>query len=326
MDPRHAPVLLTECLDWLAPSADDVVVDATVGRGGHALELARRARTLVGVDRDAGSLAFARERIAQELPTADVHLEHASFVELPARLRSRGLRANALLADLGFSSAQMDDPARGFSFQADGPLDMRLDPTAPTTAADFVNRSSETELAEVIRRLGEEPLARAIARNVVRAREGAPIESTAELAGLVVEAYGRRARSSRLHPATRTFMALRIAVNDELGALERLLDLVTRGATECARGTGGDGQPWLARGARIAIIAFHSLEDRIVKHAFAALEREGLATRLTRKPVTAGADEIAGNPRARSAKLRVVRLVDGSDGRETASEWSPRLD
>jgi 16S rRNA (cytosine1402-N4)-methyltransferase len=222
---------------------------------------------------------------------------------MPATLCAAGIRADILLADLGFSSQQMDDPARGFTFREDAPLDMRYDRTSGATAAQLLSDLTEADLADVIFRYGEEPLARKIARIVVREREKRPILTTAELVAAVREAYGARARTSRIHPATRTFMALRIAVNDELGALEALLDSVVRGA-EDARANGG----WMTGGARVGIISFHSLEDRLVKRTFATLEKRGLAKRLTKKPVTARAQEVHANPRARSAKLRVVRL------------------
>jgi 16S rRNA (cytosine1402-N4)-methyltransferase len=201
----------------------------------------------------------------------------------------------------------MDDPERGMSFRADGPLDMRFDPAASTTAADLLATLTERELADLIFEYGEEPLARKIARKLAQSRERMPIQTTAELARLVLEAYGTRARSSRMHPATRTFMALRIAVNDELGSLRTLLDAIESGAN--AAGGGG----WLNVGARVGIISFHSLEDRMVKRAFAGLAKRGLVTALTRKPVTAGAQEVQANARSRSAKLRAVR-IDGPHG------------
>ncbi|MFM9144136.1 MAG: 16S rRNA (cytosine(1402)-N(4))-methyltransferase [Phycisphaerales bacterium] len=229
-----------------------------------------------------------------------------------------GWAANAVLADLGFASTQMDDPLRGFSFQSDGPLDMRLDPTQGETAADLVARLPEAELADAIYQLGEDPFARRIARTLVERRTRAPLATTADLAAAVVAAYGPRARQSRMHPATRTFMALRILVNDELRALDHLLSAVERGARAVsapgAATAGATPAPatWLRPGARIAIIAFHSLEDRRVKHAFADWERAGLGTRLTRKPVGADESEIRANPRARSAKLRAFQIATES--------------
>jgi len=225
-----------------------------------------------------------------------------NFVRVPHHLRRLGLRADAVLADLGFSSQQVSDPQRGLSFSADGPLDMRLDPQGPTTARELLATLPEPDLAELLHLYGEDPLARRIARKIVQARDREPIVSTEQLAALVVEAYGWRARRSRMHPATRTFMALRIAVNEELTALGALLDNIAD------EGTGSPETGWLAAGARIAIISFHSLEDRLVKRTFAGLEDRGAAERLTRRPIIAGEDEVAANPRARSAKLRAVRL------------------
>ncbi len=297
----HIPVLLEETLALLAPRAGEVAVDLTAGGGGHSLALAGAVGPggqVIGFDVDPAALRAAARRLrAAGRPFEPVR---ANFVCAPEHLVQLGLRADAVLGDLGFSSLQIDDPRRGFSFAADGPLDMRYDPDGPVSAEDLLATLSEPELAEVIASGGEDPLARKIARKLVQTRQREPIRSTAQLARLVREAYGARARSSRMHPATRTFMALRIAVNDELTALGALLDDVRRAAR---------GDTWLNPGARVAIISFHSLEDRLVKRAFADLARSGLARILTKRPVTAGPDEVAANPRARSAKLRAVRLA-----------------
>ncbi len=293
-------------LALLAPRPGEVAVDLTLGGGGHAALLAAAigpAGTIVGFDLDEGSLGAARERLGG---TARLELVHASFVAAPHALAQRGLRADVVLADLGFSSVQMDDPQRGFSFQDEGPLDMRFDRTAPVTAADLLARLGERDLADMIFRLGEDPFARRIARGIAGARRREAIRTTTQLAQIVRQAYGPRARLSRMHPATRTFMALRIAVNAEIEALETFLGQVLSGG-------------WLNPGARIAVISFHSLEDRLVKHAFAACEQRGLGRRLTRRPVTASPEEIAANPRARSAKLRAVVI-------ETEGEHAPRLE
>ena len=315
----HVPVLAGPVMRLLAPGPGQTALDLTAGRGGHAELLARAVgpdgRVLL-VDRDPANLAFARERLAA-LPRdarPSVEARHASFgaiERLAAGLGAGptlGWAADAVLADLGFASTQMDDPARGFSFQSEGPLDMRLDPTQGETAADLVARLPEAELADAIYQLGEDPFARRIARTLVERRTRAPIATTADLAVAVVSAYGPRARQSRMHPATRTFMALRILVNDELRALDHLLSSLERGARAVAQGSAC----WLRPGARIAIIAFHSLEDRRVKHAFADWERAGLGTRLTRKPVEADESEIRANPRARSAKLRGFQIASES--------------
>jgi len=301
----HKPVLLAQVLELLQPGPGETVADLTVGRAGHSEELGRDLGPdgrLVVFDLDDGNINDARDRL-DALP-CPVHAYAESFVHAPRRLVELGLPADVVLADLGFSSTQMDDPARGLSFMAEGPLDMRLDRRAPTTAADLLATLPEADLADLIFQYGEEPLSRKIARKLAQTQRHDPILTTTRLAELVVEAYGARARQSRMHPATRTFMALRIAVNGELDALNGLLEAVARAAT----GSGTDA--WLARGARVGIISFHSLEDRLVKRAFAELARRGAATVLTKKPVTADDSEIAANPRARSAKLRVVR-IDG---------------
>lgn len=310
-DPGHEPVLAAEVDALCAPKTGECAVDLTAGRGGHACLLAARigpAGTLALVDLDPENLAFAADRVRLERRRCDqepprILTFRGSFVDAPHRLEREGIRADVVLADLGYASVHVDDPARGFSLQVDGPLDMRYDAAAGSTrptAADLVARLPESELADVIFHLGEEPYARRIARKIAAARACAPITRTSELARLVLDAYGARAKTSRMHPATRTFMALRIAVNEELDALDALLALIRRGAV--------DPVGWLAPGARIGIIAFHSLEDRPVKRSFAGLVKEGLATALTRKPVQAGEEERRRNPRSRSARLRVIRL------------------
>lgn len=308
-------------MELLDPRPGETVIDCTAGRGGHAVECARRVGPggrVVLFDVDAENLSYAARRLAEEAGCTP-SVVHSSFAAVAERLCGQGgemvVKADVVLADLGFSSTQMDDPGRGFSFMADGPLDMRLDPTSGVTAAELLRSLPESELAELLYRVGEEPLARRIARKVVELRGREPIESTAQLARLVREAYGPRAHRSRLHPATRTFMALRIAVNDELGALQGLLHAIRSGAESAVRGTGDDrsatgrSPSWLQPGARIGIISFHSLEDRLVKHSFAELARAGLVEILTRKPVVSSDDESAENPRARSAKLRVLRVA-----------------
>ncbi|MHC4785060.1 MAG: 16S rRNA (cytosine(1402)-N(4))-methyltransferase RsmH [Planctomycetota bacterium] len=303
----HAPVLLAETLRMLDPRPGGIAVDLTAGRGGHSVALAWAVGPqglVIGFDLDPQDLAFAGRRVEEAGGRFEPVCE--SFVRAPQHLAAAGVRADAVLADLGFSSRQMDDPGRGFSFAADGPLDMRYDPRNPVTAEKLLASLSEPELADLIHRYGEDPYARKIARKLAQVRQGEPIRSTARLAGLVREAYGPRARRSRVHPATRTFMALRIAVNDELTALSALLEHVREAAAR-TRELG-----WLLPGARVAVISFHSLEDRLVKRAFTGLVSDGLATRLTKRPLTPGAEEMADNPRCRSAKLRAVRLSDGN--------------
>ena len=301
--PRHIPVLLEEVTRAVDPQPGDVVVDCTVGLGGHSAALARAlgpAGRIIGFDLDPENLDAATGALSDAGPRFTPI--HDTFVRVPEHLARLNLQADIVLADLGFSSSQMDDPQRGFSLLADGPLDMRLDPNGPVTAADLVNTLSERELADVIFRYGEEPLARVIARKVEQARTRSPIRMTAQLAQVVREAYGRRAHASRMHPATRTFMALRIAVNDEIGALEALLDSIARAAERVGE------RGWLKPGARVAVISFHSLEDRLVKRAFADLIKRQIATGLTKKPLTATEREQHENPRSRSAKLRAIRF------------------
>lgn len=300
-------MLLEEIHGLLAPQRGQIYVDLTAGRGGHASELGRAVGPdgrIVLFDLDLGNLAYASDRVRSATGLEPLSI-HGSFVSAGRELEARGLRADLVLADLGFASTQVDDPERGLSFMRDGPLDMRLDPSAGMTAAEFVASASERDLAEVIERFGEEPLARRIASKIAAARRVAPINTTAQLADLVRESYGSRAHASRMHPATKTFQALRIAVNDEMGALGALLDSIRR-AAERTR----DGRPsWLAPRARIAIIGFHSLEDRMVKQAFADMRRSGLASELASGALVSSERECAANPRARSAKLRAV-MVD----------------
>ncbi|MBM4099910.1 MAG: 16S rRNA (cytosine(1402)-N(4))-methyltransferase RsmH [Planctomycetes bacterium] len=307
----HLPVLLDTVLRQLAPAAGETAIDLTAGRGGHAEAMARAVgptgRILL-CDLDAENLAFAADRV-RTAAGAVPHLHHGTFALADRATAALGWRADCALADLGFASTQMDDPARGFSFQADAPLDMRLDASRGETAAELLARLPERELADSIFRLGEDPFARRIARVVADRRLREPIRTTQQLAVAVVAAYGAKARQSRMHPATRTFMALRILVNDELGALRGLLSAMEQGARAAVAGAPG----WLAPGARLGIISFHSLEDREVKHAMAAWEADGLGERLTRKPAEPSDAEVAGNRRARSAKFRAFRLARAAD-------------
>ncbi len=307
----HIPVLPEEVLTLLAPRAGDTILDCTAGLGGHAAALAAAASAggapakVVLTDLDPGNLARAAERVRAAPGSPTVHAIHASFVEAPRRMNELGLRADVLLADLGFSSNQMAEPVRGFSFSADGPLDMRLNPRSPITAAELVNTLTERELAGLLSEHGEEPHARSIARNVVRRRADGPILTTGQFASIVRDAVPARERfGGGIDPATRSFQALRIAVNDELGNLAALLTSIQQAARRIA----ADEPAFLRSGARVGIIGFHSLEDRPVKQAFAALVEKGLAQHVTRKAVQAGEAEIASNPRARSAKFRVVRI------------------
>jgi 16S rRNA (cytosine1402-N4)-methyltransferase len=287
-EPGHVPVLAGDTLRLLDPQPGETWVDCTTGGGGHARLIAERlggTGRLIALDQDPTMLALAGRRLAG-LP---VELVHANFDQLAEVLRGRGVeKADGVLADVGFSSDQVNDPARGLSFKTDGPLDMRLDPTAGSTAADLVNTLSEAALADVLYEYGEERKSRWVAKRVVERRRTKKFETTADLADVVRRCVPR---SGNIDPATRTFQALRIAVNDELGSLDRLLAMLPA---------------VLKPGGRAGIISFHSLEDRRVKHAF---RTEGVWRVLTKKPVEASDAEVAANPRARSAKLRAAVRV-----------------
>ncbi len=295
------PVLLGEVVAALAPCADSTYVDCTAGLGGHAAEIASRmgAGQVVLIDADPTMLARAEARVREAAPGCTVVARRGNFAEAERLVDALGLKADMVLADLGFCSAQMDEGERGFSFMRDGPLDMRLDPGLSTSAADLVNTLPERELASIFRDFGEEPRASQVARKIVGARSESPILTTVRLAELIRAIVPRS--PAGIDPATRVFQALRIAVNDELGVLDALLSSVARGAS---------GGGWLAPGARVGIISFHSLEDRPVKTALGELVRRGLAEAAGARLVEAGEDERRRNPRARSAKLRAVRLGD----------------
>lgn len=311
--PDHTPVLLERTLELLDPGPGQTWLDLTAGLGGHSAAAAPRLAPggrVILVDLDPGNLALAEARVRATAPSGvEVIAWAANFSAAPDRLRALGWRADAALADLGFASSQVDNPARGLSFTRDGPLDMRLDPHGPITAAELIATVPEAELARLIREYGDERFAGRIARRIVERRAERPIDRTADLAEIIKRAVpppsggskGRR-HGPRIHPATRTFQALRIAVNDELGSLERLLEHLRRPLE------------WLNPGARVGLIAFHSLEDRPIKHALAGLAESGIAERLTRKPAVAEDAEVAANPRSRSAKLRAIRVIAGVAG------------
>jgi 16S rRNA (cytosine1402-N4)-methyltransferase len=294
MDAAHEPVMLAETTALLEPSRGGLFVDCTVGLGGHARALLNDgASRLIGLDRDTDALRIAQAALA---PWGDrVELVHSDYRELRAVLESRSIDGiDGGLADLGVSSMQLDGEGRGFSFRRDEPLDMRMDRTAGPTAADLLADVDEEELANVIYQYGEERFSRRIARRIVEARGTAPIATTGQLAGIVRRAVPRKGYQ-RIDPATRTFQALRIWVNRELDGLDAFLI---------------DASRVLRAGARLAVITFHSLEDRIVKHVFRALAAGGNAVRvLTRKPVVPREEELARNPRARSAKLRAIERL-----------------
>jgi 16S rRNA (cytosine1402-N4)-methyltransferase len=289
MGSLHLPVLVNEVVSWLAPRDGSVLVDGTIGGGGHAVALARRVGSsgrVIGLDRDPAMLALA-ESAVRGLP---VTLVHAAYRELRRVLDELGIeRIDGVLLDLGLSSDQLAWEERGFSFSAEGPLDMRYDPDSRgPTAADLVNRLSAEELARLFLEFGEERFSRRLARRIVETRQGGVIRTTRQLADLVRRNVPGRSRHGPIDPATRVFQALRIAVNNELDQLDAALAVIPEVLTP---------------GGRAAVISFHSLEDRRVKWAFKTNPR---LTVLTKKPLTATAQEVTVNPRARSAKLRVA--------------------
>lgn len=302
---HHVTVLAQEAVDALAPAVGRVLVDATLGGGGHSELMLKAGATVWGIDQDPVARRAARRRLAAY--GERLHILAGNFRNAAELLREQGVTSvDGLLADIGISSPQVDCPERGFSFLAEGPLDMRMNPETPVSAADIVNSASETELADILWQYGEERASRAIARRIVQQREQAPITTTTQLAGLIAAVLPRKGKQ---HPATRSFQALRIAVNDELGALDALLT---------------SGLSLLKSGGRFAVITFHSLEDRAVKRFFERVTKpeidrpewpaprpnpEYAARPVFKRPVVAGAEELKRNPRARSAKLRVIEKL-----------------
>jgi 16S rRNA (cytosine1402-N4)-methyltransferase len=311
----HKPVLLNETIQALQPKSSSIYIDGTVGAGGHAAAILKASAPdgqLFGLDQDESALAVAKRQLVEF--GNRVHLLHSNFDRLSQVAQQHQIPpASGVLLDLGVSSMQLDQPERGFSFQVDGPLDMRMDPTTGQPATDLVNHLPEDELANLIYQYGEESRSRRIARAIVKAR---PIERTQELADIISKAVrskprksGQRRGKSKIHPATRTFQALRIAVNDELGALERVLPQAIE---------------LLEPGGRLAVISFHSLEDRIVKQFFKQESQDCICPPeqpvctcrhkatihiITKRPIKPSLAEIDENPKARSAKLRVVELI-----------------
>ena len=296
MNGDHVPVLLAEVLELLAPRAGERVLDGTVGGGGHAralLEQVSPGGRLIGLDRDASALQRAAGLLPVGQPDRCV-LRQANYVDFAGVLDELGERTvDVALLDLGVSSFQLDQAERGFSFQQDGPLDMRMDASGGPTAADLVNELAEEDLADIFYKYGEERFSRRIAARIVQARRQEPITSTGQLARLVLSARPGKARGQwqRIHPATRVFQSLRIYLNRELESLETFCRTIA---------------DRLSPGGRLGIISFHSLEDRIVKQSFKQSASDGVFERVTRKPVTATDEERQRNARSRSAKLRVV--------------------
>lgn len=321
MSEIHTPVLLQEIITMLVPRKPGLLVDVTLGLGGHSSGLLKACPecTLLGLDRDSQALELAEKRL-RELPNPK-HLVQAPFDQLPKILAADGFsQPIVILADLGCSSLQLDSAERGFSFSFDGPLDMRMGSEGPT-AADFVNTKEPEELLQILWNYGEERKARAIVRAITQRRREIPFERSGELASLVARVSGPRG-AAKIHPATRTFQALRIAVNDELGQLERFLAPAISA---------------LAPGGRLAVISFHSLEDRIVKHTFRRLEGKehhgpgpmpepgdinATIRVLTRKPIRPTEEETRSNPRARSARLRVAEKLTRADFADSETLFS----
>lgn len=322
---QHVPVMLEEVITFLQPGPGGQYIDGTVGGGGHSEAILARSGPdgrVLGIDADPNALARVRERLAPSIEHGRLVLVHGSFAELARIANAAGfVSVQGILLDLGFSSDQMNDAQRGFAFSVDGPLDMRFDQSQPESAADLINNASEQELADIFWRYGEETRSRQIARRIVQARTREPIMRTAQLAALA--SRGVRYKPGAIHPATRVFQALRIAVNHELDRLEailpQMLDVLSKGGDQENTVSGGGG--------RMVIIAFHSLEDRIVKEFMRRESRDcicpphtpvcicGHKARirlLTSKPVIPTEQEISVNPRARSAKLRAAEILVGS--------------
>lgn len=330
MQTRHVPVMLEEVLKYLQPEPGGHYIDGTLGGGGHTAAILERSAPdgkVLGIDTDAQALERVRARLPQMVEEGRLVLVHGNFAELARLANEAGfVSVQGVLLDLGFSSDQMERAERGFSFSAEGPLDMRLDQSQALTAADLVNTLSEQELADIFWRYGEEHRSRQIARRIVREREKGAIRTTAQLAALA--AAGVPYKYGAIHPATRVFQALRIAVNRELEQLETVLpqalDVLTASAERAGERESEGGEQ---RAGRLVVISFHSLEDRLVKEFMRREARDcicppgtpvcvcGHKARLrllTRKPVMPSAEEVLANPRARSAKLRAAEIVVGS--------------
>ena len=294
----HVPVMLEEVLDYLKLSPGQIIMDATLGTGGHSEQILKRilpGGRLIGIDRDENSLAISKERLFEFKD--NIEFVHANFADLDLVLVNLGIeKIDGIVFDLGISSYQLHDAQRGFSFQEEGPLDMRLDKSSYICAYDLVNNLNENEISQMLWNFGQERWHNRIAHLLVQERRNEPICTTKQLANLVMRAIPHRYRRSyyRIHPATRTFQAVRIAVNRELEILENTI----KKAVDV-----------LKKQARICVISFHSLEDRAIKHTFRALKAEGLIDLVTAKPLTPGFSEIEMNPSSRSSKFRVAERI-----------------
>ncbi len=288
----HSPVLVREILDGAYVPEGAIIVDGTLGLGGHALSFVSTYPSVAayyGCDLDVSALALAKEKLSTYPCVHYIETNYSSAADI---LKSQGVRAaDTILLDLGVSSMQLDAPERGFSFRFDAPLNMRLDGKSSDTAGEYINTVSEEELVEVLRELGEESYATRIASFIVENRAIKPIETTFELRDIVYRAYPVHKRFGRVHPATKTFQALRIAVNGELSHLTSALTSLSE---------------FLSPGGRLLVISFHSLEDRIVKQTFRELQDGGGYTLITKKPITPSEEELQANPRSRSSKLRII--------------------
>lgn len=293
----HSSVMLDEVLDYLDLQARGIYVDGTLGMGGHTESILQKIGAegcVIAIDHDQEALTLAKSRLTNYEERCRFH--HSNYYGMPSVLRQESIdRVDGILLDLGVSSFQIDNAERGFSIRADGPLDMRMNPDEQITAYDLINSLSEKELARILRNYGEEKFSGRIARHIVTARNTQPIETTYELSQLVLRAVPfKKGKRDRIHPATRTFQAFRIAVNRELDVLSEFLE---------------DGVQLLKPGGRLVIISFHSLEDRIVKHRFRELSKMGVVEIITKKPIYPTENEISENARARSARLRVVEKI-----------------
>ncbi len=307
---KHIPVLLNECIEGLNIKPDGIYVDGTLGRGGHSSEIAKRLTTgrLISIDRDETAIIEAGERLSEFKDR--VTLVRGNFADVAEILDDLNIAGvDGMLFDLGVSSPQLDDAQRGFSYMNDAPLDMRMDQSSPLSAYDIVNFWSEDEIKRILWNYGEERYAPKIAQKIIRRREEKPIETTLELADIIRSAMPAAALREKQHPAKRSFQGFRIAVNDELGAVEKMM---------------ADAPKKLNIGGRLCVISFHSLEDRIVKNGIAACEKGCTCPKefpicvcgfvrtlksVSRKPIVSGTEELEMNPRARSAKLRVAERV-----------------
>ncbi len=288
----HTPVLINEVLDGLYIPDNAIVIDGTIGLGGHAYQILNKHKTIksyYAFDVDSSAIKIAKEKL-EKFPC--VHYINKNYSEAVETLKDQGINsADTILLDLGVSSMQLDNPDRGFSFRFDAPLSMRLDGSNTDTVAEYINTVSEDELIEVLKELGEEDYAYKITKKIIEQREIKPITTTFELRDIVYNAYPMHKRFGRIHPATKTFQALRIAINGELSHLQKALDELSN---------------FLSPGGRMLVISFHSLEDRIVKQKFKSLSVESGFKLITKKPIIPGSTEINDNPRSRTSKLRII--------------------